>query len=90
LSEFGLPLAEEAVAGITAVQIYTRMVKTEAGIANVQVSLISGSEVSEGADRAITQEYTYWMDVHETDPDTGAPWTAEGLAAAQLRIERTA
>lgn len=77
------------VGSIAAVQTYVRMRKTEAGDTNVKVSLLSSGDEAEGADRAITEAYTYWTDVHELNPNTGTPWSESSLSAAQLQIKRT-
>lgn len=89
LSEFGLQNLSN-VGSIAAVQTYIRMRKTEAGDANVTASMLSGSSASDGGDRAITEAYTYWMDVHELNPGTGNPWSETTFNAAKLRIARTA
>jgi len=66
------------------------MKKTDAGAAKVQQSLVSGVSEFNGADRNITTAYTYWPDVSEQDPATGAPWTRTAFNAALYKIERTA
>lgn len=90
VSEFQLENLVGAIASIRGVQTYAKQRKTVAGTCNTEVSLVSGTSVSLGADRPITEEYTYWMDVHERDPATGAPWTKDAINAMKLRIERTA
>lgn len=90
IGDFGLQDVPAEVATILAVQTYVRMRKDDAGDCNVQTSLLSGANETEGADRAITEEWTYWMDVFETNPATGAPWTRDDFNAAQLRLTRTA
>lgn len=90
ISEFGLADPPVGVGAISAVQTYVRMRKTEAGDTNVQVSVLSNGDVSAGVDRAITEAYTYYTDMHELNPDTGTPWSESSLAAAKIRIARTA
>lgn len=89
VSEFGIQPIDIEVAGISAVQTYTRMRKTDAGDCNIQVGMVSGASVANGVDRPITTQWTYWQDVLEFDPATGAPWTKAALDAAKLRIART-
>lgn len=89
-SKFSLSTLDPRIAAIAAVQTYTRMKKDDAGAANVKVSLESNSQLDSGADRPITTKYTYWQDVFEKDPNTGAAWTPQGLQDANLVIERTA
>lgn len=89
VSEFGLQDLPAGVGGIAAVMTYVMQRKTEAGDGNTQASMISNGTASNGADRPITPIYTYWTDVFELDPDTGAPWSAAAVNAATLRITRT-
>lgn len=88
-SIFGLEDVMSGIGAIAAVQTYVRMRKIEAGDTNVQVSMVSSGDESNGADRPITEIYTYWMDVHETNPNTGTPWSESSLNAAQLKLTRT-
>lgn len=90
IGDFGLQNVPAEVAAIYAVQTYVRMRKDDAGDCNVQTSLLSGANETEGVNRAITEEWTYWMDVFETNPATGAQWTPAEFNAAQLRLTRTA
>lgn len=89
VSEFTLQDAPAGIGAIAAVQTYVRARKTQAGDANIEVGMVSGSSVSAGAGRAITEQYTYWMDVHELNPDTGTPWNEATLTASKVRITRT-
>lgn len=79
-----------AVGAIAAIQTYVRARKTNAGVGNLQTSLVSGASVDAGTDRTITEVYTYYMDVSELDPATGVPWTQSAVNSAKLRIARTA
>ena len=90
ISEYALDDLPSTVSAIAAVQLTGRMKKTDAGGAKVQQSLVSGASEFNGADRDITTEYTYWPDISEQDPATGAPWTRTALDAALYKIERTA
>lgn len=89
-SEFGLQDLPASTGAIAAIQTYVMQRKTEAGDGSTQTSLISGASVANGADRPITEVYTYWMDVFETDPATGSAWTKAGVDDVKLRIRRTA
>lgn len=89
-SEFALDDLPEEVSAIAFTNLVHRSRKDEAGDCNVQTGMVSGGEVASGTDRAITSEYTYWGDVIELDPDTGAPFSRSGWNAATLRISRTA
>lgn len=69
---------------------HTRMLKTEAGTAQIQQSFMQGTDQSAGTDRDITTTATYWFDNHPLDPDTAAKWTRTGVNSALLRYDRTA
>lgn len=88
-SEFELQDLPSSTGAIAAIQTYVMQRKTEAGDGNTQTSLISGVSVADGSERPITEAYTYWMDIFETDPDTGSAWTKENVDTAKLRLRRT-
>lgn len=96
ISEYALDDLPSTVSAIAAVQLTGRMKKTDAGGSMVQQGLLSsdvGSPAApaeySGADRNITTAYTYWPDISEEDPATGAPWTRTAFNAALYKIERT-
>lgn len=89
-SEYEIDDLPASVVSINAVQTVPMSKKADAGDGNLQVSLVSGASVDDGADRPLTTAYTYWHDVSETDPATSAPWTPTAFNAAKLRIRRTA
>lgn len=88
-SEFGMADLPAGVSSISAVVLVNRMRKTDAGVANVQASLVSTSTEAAGTDRPLTEAYTYYHDVIEADPDTAAPFTPTAVDAALLKLERT-
>lgn len=90
VSEFGLENPPSTIGAVAAVQTYVRARKTQAGDGDMQVSMLSGSSASAGADRPLTEQYTYWTDVHELNPDTGTPWNESSLTSAKIRLSRTA
>lgn len=79
----------EDVTSVRAVMMIGRMRKSDGGDAQVQMSLLSGGEADDGADRAITTAFTYWWDISHLDPDTSSNWTPPGLDAATFQINRT-
>lgn len=89
VSEFDLDDLPTGVSAISALVVVNRSRKTDAGDANVQMSLVSGSSEANGSDQAITEAYTYYHDVIETDPATGAPFTPSAVDAAKIKTERT-
>lgn len=90
ISEFGvqnLPAGISAISGVVVVE-FAR--KTEAGVANTQWSVISGASETAGADKPMTEIYTYRQDVFETDPASAAPFTPSEVDALLIKVERTA
>lgn len=87
-SEFGFEDAGDNVGAINAVQTVVLARKTEAGAATMQVSMISGADVDAGDVHSIADSYSYYEDVFETNPDTGAPWNASTISAATFRLRR--
>lgn len=90
ISEFGLDDLPAGVSTVSAVSLVTRSRKTDAGTANLQASAVSGAGTADGADRALTEAYTYYHDIVEVDPDTSAPFTPSAVDAMKLRVTRTA
>lgn len=89
-SEFGiqnLPAGVSAISGLVVVEMAR---KTEAGTANTKWSIISGASQSAGADKPMTEIYTYRQDVFETDPASAAPFTPAEVNALLIKVERTA
>lgn len=90
VSRFELDNIVENIGSIAGIQTYALQRKTVAGVCNTKVSLVSGIDEANGEDRAITEQWTYYTDVHEIDPATSAPWTKSVIDSVKLKIERTA
>jgi hypothetical protein len=89
-SEFGMENLPAGVSAISAVVLVNMSRKTEAGIANVQMSVISGASETAGTDQPMTEIYTYRHDVFEIDPDSAAPFTPSEVDALLIKADRTA
>lgn len=89
VSDFAVDNLPSNIAAIVAVQTCTRMLKTDAGSSQVQVSLVSNGANVDGTDRTITTNATYYKDVFEEDPDTNSAWTKSAVDAMLLRATRT-
>lgn len=90
VSEFGLQNLPDGISVVSAVVMVERARKTEAGPASTQVSIVSGASVASGANKPITEVYTYRHDVFETDPASAAPMTPAEFDALKFKVERTA
>lgn len=90
ISEFGIQNLPAGVSAVSAVVVVEFARKTEAGPANTQWSVISGASEAAGADKPMTEIYTYRQDVFESDPATAAPFTSGAVDALLIKVERTA
>lgn len=81
-----LPADITSVKGLISV---VRAAKVDGGDGNLQNSIRSDGDLSEGADRPITAAQLYWTDVHELDPATDSPWVPGAVDLATLVIDRT-
>lgn len=90
ISEFGLDNLPAGISAISGVVLVEFARKTEAGIANTQWSIKSGASETAGADKPMTEIYTYRQDVFETDPASAAPFTPAEVDAVLIKVERTA
>lgn len=77
------------VTAIRAVMPLIRLQKSDGGTATVQDAMISGASSALGSDRTITTAFTYYWDVIEHDPATGALWTPAAFNAANAQVNRT-
>lgn len=90
ISEFGIENLPAGISAISAVVLVEMARKTEAGDANTQWSVVSGASETAGADKPLTEVYTYRQDVFETDPASAAPFTPSEVDALLIKVERTA
>jgi len=81
------------VTSVKAVMTMVRAQKLDGGDASLQTGIISSPLAAPatvlGANRPITVAPTYWHDIFETDPKTGAPWLPSAVNAANMQINRT-
>jgi hypothetical protein len=87
-AEFTLSDLPVNVTSVRGVMTIHRSRKTDGGDGQLQVSVISGANTGNGADRTITTAYTYWWDTFDKDPGGGA-WTKALVNALHLKINRT-
>lgn len=88
-SEFELDNLPSGVSGVVGVQTIFVAKTDDAGAANVQASLISGSATDDGTDHPMTSSYGVYSDISEVDPNTSTAWTVSSVNAAKLRLRRT-
>lgn len=77
------------IISIAAVQIMSRMWKTDAGGAKVSVGIQSGANETMNPDHPISSAPRYYRDVFEVDPATGLPWLLSSVNAGKLKLDRT-
>lgn len=90
VSQFGLQNLPAGISVVNAVVMVERARKTDAGTANTKVSVVSGASSAAGADKPLTEIYTYRQDVFQTDPVSAAPFTPTEVNNLQFKVERTA
>jgi hypothetical protein len=77
------------VSSVRALITQVRARKQDGGDGNIQSGLISAGTEGDGSNRPITTAFTYYEDVFEADPHTGATWTPGAADVAQFKINRT-
>lgn len=85
-----LPVETTSVKGVIT---FVRAAKSDGGDGSLQAGIISdplGTPATGlGTDRPITVAQTYWRDVFELDPKTGAAWLPAAVNLARLQLNRT-
>lgn len=88
--EFTLSNLPPDITSVRGLISIARAAKVDGGDGNLQVSLTSdGVNYDLGADRPITTAFTYWPDVSELNPTSGAAWTPTQTNSARIRLNRT-
>jgi hypothetical protein len=88
-AEFTFQNLPTDVTSVKALLSVGRLQKTDAGAATVQMGLKVSGSTDLGADRNITEAYTYWFDVSEISPATAIPWNPTEVNNATIQIDRT-
>jgi len=86
---FGLADLPADTTSVRGLVLVNRSRKIDGGDGNVQMGIISGASTGLGSNRPITTAYTYWRDVIEADPATGAQFTPSAFNAASFKLART-
>lgn len=95
LSEFDLEDTDPLAESIKFIATYTSARKTDAGSASIKVGLASSNigspptpAQSLGDEHTLSEVYTYYMDIFETDPATGSAFTPSAVDDARLLLQR--
>lgn len=88
-SEFELANPDGSVGAIAGLMSVVVARKVESGTAIISPQMVVSSSSTSDGDHSISDEYTYYHTVHETNPATGLPWSPAALASARLRLRRT-
>lgn len=73
---------------IAAVGFFHRTLKTGPGGSTIKQTVLSNGDSVDGNTIPVTTVYAGYLDIFETDPDTGAPWLRNAVAAAELDVVR--
>lgn len=90
-SQFSLTAPPPDIFAVHAIQHQYRAQKDDVQATQMQGAIIlPGGPITElGADNVLTQQWNYFADVSEENPDTTAAWTPGDLDTIELRYERT-
>lgn len=88
VSEFGIGTIPAGAETIKTVFVPVLAKLSDVGIGSIQISLVSGSDVSASDELALIGDYQYVSASHPVDPATDVAWTKSGLEAALLRVEK--
>lgn len=89
-SDFGLQDGPANLSEILTVRPFVRAKKDDAGTCTIAPNMKSDGTKATVDDQPITTAFAYYDSNVPVDPDTGVPWVAAGLNAAQHVVERTA
>lgn len=89
-SDFGLENGPASLSEILTVRPFIRAYKDDAGTCTVAPNMKSAGTKGTVDDQPITTAPAYYDSNVPLDPDTGVPWVAAGLNAAEHVVERTA
>lgn len=89
-SEFKFQRPPNNTTIISALQTNARALKTDAGLATIQTTLIGPlGGTTAGASHGLTTSPSYYLDIVELDPDTGAGLTPTTIINGKIEINRT-
>lgn len=89
-SQFGFSRPPNNTTVIDSVTLVNRSWKTDSGPATVVQSFVGpGGAKTDGTPKSISTSPTYYFDMFELDPDTGAPVTPTTLVNGKVRVNRT-
>jgi hypothetical protein len=89
-SNFGLEDGPASLSEILTVRPFVRAMKDDAGTCTIAPNMKSDGTKGTVDSQPITTAFAYYDSNVPVDPDTGVPWTASGLNAAEHVVERTA
>lgn len=75
---------------IYGVQVNSYWQKSDSGARSAAALAKSGSTVLDGSSVVLSSGYTFSTQVYETDPDTSAAWTKNGVNSAEFGVKVTA
>lgn len=89
VSEFTLPELPPEVIAVRGIYVPAMARIEDAGIGNIQVSMVSNGQVDAAPELPLTPFYTYRGSAFQANPDGDVEWTKEAYEAALIRIEKT-
>lgn len=72
---------------IFAAQLCSVARKDDAGTRSIANTVRSNATDLDGATKPLNTTYSWFLDIYETDPNTGSPWTKTGFDAAWIGVK---
>lgn len=73
---------------IKGVVVLSRQKQDVAGAATTRVDLVTNSQTVTGTTRSLTTSFGYYLDIFQTDPNTGGKWNVTDINGLNIRITR--
>lgn len=88
-AEFVLPDLPATVTSVAGLYVTAEMKKDDAGDSFVQIGIAQDSGDTLSSDKSLTTTYAYYGLSVEYNPDTGAPFTPDEVAAVRFKVVKT-
>jgi hypothetical protein len=77
------------IVGVRGIMSLQRVQKSDAGDANYQLDIVSGTATHTGTTHSVPTSFSYQYDIVELDPATGALWAPIAVNNLNVKIDRT-
>lgn len=88
-SEFSLPDLPPEVTSVRGMMLMGRFSKSDGGDCDTQMGVKSNGDAAVGIEHPVATDFTYYTDIVENNPDTGAHFTPIEFNSATITVDRT-